>query len=468
MIVDLNCTVKAGAIATTVSLSYFCTRTGMVFLWLVMQQPSLATDNFDCSSISTSKMETMPLQKIAYLAPEIPSISATFVYNEILALQKKGLEIISISIHEVQVQSQNANLEDLTQNTYYLYSQSWRDIFSNNLKVFFRKPKKYLSAFFLLIMDLLSSLAPATERVKLIYHFLQASSVAQILTQTSCQHLHIHFANVPTQIGMYASVLSELPFTFTSHANDLFERGFFLKQKVARSKMAITISEYNREFLINKGALPEKTKVIHCGVDPDQYQYVDRKAMNYPPVIGTLARLVEKKGVDTLILALSQLWERKIDFMLEIGGDGPLKKYLEQLVDSHGLDSKITFLGTMDSEKVFSWMQKLDIFVLACKQDSQGDQDGIPVVLMEAMATGIPVVSTIISGIPELIDDGVSGFLSKPDSPDALAATLEKAIGSYQSIPKVTQTARKRVRKEFDITLNVDRLLEIFKYCQTN
>ena len=119
-------------------------------------------------------------------------------------------------------------------------------------------------------------------------------------------------------------------------------------------------------------------------------------------------------------------------------------------------------MGAIAHDDVFSWMRQADIFVLACKEDRNGDQDGIPVVLMEAMAVGIPVVSTEISGIPELIQDGVSGFLAKPNDPESLTEAIERVLNGSKPIAQITKAARQRIVDEFDQDKNIDRLLDIF------
>ncbi|NES87379.1 MAG: colanic acid biosynthesis glycosyltransferase WcaL [Moorea sp. SIO2B7] len=399
---------------------------------------------------------------VAYLAPEIPSLSATFVYNEILALQEKGLKVISISVHYPIALAQEVEVKELFKNTIFLYSQNFISLLGENLLLFARYPNCYLKALLVALNDALKVGLIGLAGPKLLYQFLQASKVARIIKQNSCQHLHIHFSHTPTQIGMYASLLSKIPFTFTSHANDLFQRGLILKEKVDRAKAAITISEYNRDFLIKQKANSKKIEIIRCGVDSSQYEFLEKEKLNHPPVIGSLARLVEKKGMDSLVMALSNLQQKNFDFSLEIAGDGPLIEFIKELVSENDLDSKVKFKGAIAHDKVFSWLSNLDIFVLASKKDSNGDQDGIPVVLMEAMAVGIPVISTDISGIPELIQDGVSGFLALPNDPESLSQAIEKLFNLTQPVSQITKVAKRRINEEFDKNINIDRLLKVF------
>jgi len=401
---------------------------------------------------------------IAYLAPEIPALSATFVYNEILALEKRGFEVVPISVHVPKTRAQEDDVALLAKKTRYLYREPGLTFLSANLKTFFTRPVRYLRTLLTVVSDALKMGVTGHIGRGLLYRFFVASRVADILKKNGCRHLHTHFAHVSTDIAMYASMLSGVPFSFTSHANDLFERGWLLREKVARAGAAITISEYNRRFFVRQGVDVSKIGIVRCGVESGEYQTADRKrSSNGVPVIGTLGRLVEKKGVDTLILALSRVSKQGFDFKLEIAGDGPLMDELRNLASEHDLNPKITFRGAMPHDEVFHWLKTLDIFVLACKKDKNGDQDGIPVVLMEAMATGIPVISTYISGIPELIEDGVSGMLARPGDPTSLSEKIESLLKDPSLPSSMAQSAIRRIREEFDTDVNIERLVRLFE-----
>jgi glycosyltransferase involved in cell wall biosynthesis len=404
------------------------------------------------------------MKVIAYLSQEIPSLSATFVYDEILALQKRGVKVIPISIKHP-----NLNKVELAQNVQALFAQtsfiyqrkSWQ-VFQDNLSIFFKDHKRYLATLKMTLRDIEEMGLFNLNALKLIYHFLQASPVAKILINNHCEHLHIHFAHVPTQVGMYSAAIANIPFSFTAHANDLFERGYLIEQKVDRAKFVVTISDYNYNFLKTKVKDIEKIKVIHCGIDLDTYQFLEKNTFNPKIIIKSLGRLVEKKGMDILILAAHELKKRDIDFVVEIGGSGPLNAELIKLIEQHGLSSHVFLTGAIPHQQVFQWLQQADLFVLACKQDGQGDQDGIPVVLMEAMAMGIPVISTTISGIPELIEDGISGLLASPNNSQALADKILQAISLDYDILKTTQAARSTIITAFNIEKNAEQLLTLF------
>jgi len=400
--------------------------------------------------------------KIAYLAPEIPALSATFVYNEILELEKRGFEIVSLSVHVPKSAATQDAVKRLGRRTRYLYRQPARVFVRANIKMLIKHPLQYVLTLLTMVSDVMQIGILNRIAVGLFYRFLVASYVAGILIKEECRHLHVHFAHIPTDLAMYASKISGVPFSFTSHANDLFERGWLLKEKVRRARFAATISRHNRQFLTNLGAQPKKIHIVHCGVDSNAFHSREIKPLDNPPGIGTLGRMVEKKGFDVLIHACETLKKRGEKFHLTIAGDGPLREDLENLVDVLGLAKKVSFPGPIPHHQVSDWLKSLDLFVLPCKTDGQGDMDGIPVVIMEAMLTGVPVISTRLSGIPELVVDGETGCLADPDDPEGLTESIAQLLTDRPLRIRLCRKATRKVQAEFDLSKNVDKLSKLF------
>jgi colanic acid/amylovoran biosynthesis glycosyltransferase len=398
--------------------------------------------------------------KIAFLAPEIPSLSATFVYNEILNLGKRGIEVFSVSLHIPKKFAKTSEIEKLAGRTQYLYEKGIRDLIKHNLIFILSNPRVYFENTFKMLKDSLKCGIFSRVGVGLIYRFLFAVVLANLIKKEKCSHLHCHFAHVSADIAMYASGLANIPFSFTAHANDIFERKWLLEEKVERSKFAITISNYNKDYLINLGGKSEKIHVVYCGVNPSDFQNPSSGNKNFIPKIGSLGRLVEKKGFDVLIDACKMLKNENINFELEIAGDGPLKSKYENQVVKYGLESNISFIGSMNHNEVPQWLQGLDAFVLACRKDSKNDMDGIPVVLMEAMMSQVPVVSTKISGIPELVKDGETGYLADPENPTSLAKALVKVLYRKKQNSRLCTNAVKQINKKFNLLLNTNSILD--------
>jgi glycosyltransferase involved in cell wall biosynthesis len=400
-------------------------------------------------------------KNIAYLAPDI---SYPFVHDEIIGLQKRDIKIIPISIHSYNSKNCDSKINYFVDNTLFIYNLFPFSTILNIIRLFISDSKRCFLTAKLLLDDVKTLKKFDLNTIKIIYHFCQAFSVAIILKKYQCQHLHIHFAHVSTQIGMYASSLASIPYSFTSHANDLFQRGLLLDNKIKRAKVAVTISDYNYNFLKKYTNNEEKLKIIRCGIDLNIYQFSIKEydIKKNKVILKTLGRLVEKKGMDVLILAVANLKQKNIDFHLEIGGDGPLRSTLEDLVFQTQLSSHISFTGSVHHDQVSSWLKEADLFILACKKTAVGDYDGIPVVLMEAMAIGIPVISTDISGIPELIQEGVTGYLAQSDNPQSLANVIENRIMNLSSMNEVIENARQKIENDFNINKNINDLLKIF------
>ncbi|MGH1363401.1 MAG: glycosyltransferase family 4 protein [Calditrichia bacterium] len=401
--------------------------------------------------------------RLAYIGPEIPALSATFIYREILALERRGIYVLSLSVHKPGQTASETEAWELARRTDYLYAVSLLRLLIINLFCLCTKPVSYLSTLSMVASDIGKTGIAKPSSYKLLYQFMVAVYASRQISQNNCSHVHAHFAHVPTQIAMYAASLSGVPFSFTSHANDLFQRGSLLAQKVERSTSAVTISEFNRRWLREQGIHSSKVSIVRCGVNTSEFvPKVQEETSTRRPKIGSLGRLVEKKGLDVLLRAACSLSCEGQNFELEIAGNGPLEAELLELVNELGLQNHVSFCGSIAHDNVADWMKGLDMFVLACKRDRNGDQDGIPVVLMEAMALGVPVISTRISGIPELIHDGFSGRLALPGDVPSLTEAIREALNFPRKTANMASVALNRIEEEFAEPVNVNRLLQIF------
>ncbi len=400
---------------------------------------------------------------IAYLAPEIPALSATFVYNEILEVEKHGITVVPISVHVPGAKALEGPAQELAERTCYLYRHSLHDFLRDALIMSFTKPQRFVKALLYAGRDALHVGPVSRTAAGILYRFFAASTVARILIRQNCTHIHAHFAHIPADIVMYASLMTGVPYSFTAHANDIFVRGWLLDEKVRRSKFAVAISGFNRDFLAAQGAPRDKIQVIHCGVDSGSFTRRETTSIRYPVKLGSLGRMVEKKGFNVLIDACRILKSSGVSFAVEIAGDGPLKQELLMQASLSGLSGEIKFIGSLGHDKVPGWLKELDLFVLPCKEDHDGDMDGIPVVLMEAMLSGVPVVSTRLTGIPELIEDRVTGYLADPGDPRSLASAIKEAIRDPQVPGNIIREAIDKVHDHFDLSKNASNLEDLFR-----
>jgi len=401
--------------------------------------------------------------RVAYLAPELPALSATFVYNEILQLEKLGTEVVPFSVHEPGSKVEEVRVSTLEARTVNLYAQSMLRVLKSHILFLATHPIRYLKTLWLLCKDMWRVGLFSRTAFGLGYRFLFSASLAVQLIEKECDHLHVHFAHIPTDIAMYASSLSSIPFSVTAHANDIFERGWLLKEKVDRSSFFATISEFNKKHLADIGANIDKVKIVRCGVDPVQFSQKNEGERSAEVKIGLIGRLVEKKGIDLLLNAVALLKKQEFSVKLCIAGSGPLHGKLMGLSRSLGLtDESVQFLGAIPHNEVAGFIESLDMFVLPCREDENGDIDGIPVVLMEAMLSGVPVVTSELSGIPELVVDKETGLLIQQGDVDGLVKAILLLTNDCQLRKALISQAILKVKNEFSLTANTENLNCLF------
>ncbi len=401
--------------------------------------------------------------KIAYLAPELPALSATFVYNEILQLEQLGDSVLPFSVRRPHSIVENSELDGLKKNVVFIYEQKKHRVVLNHIKLLCTRPVLYLKSASLLIKDVFSLGVVSRNAFGVLYRFFYAASVADKLIVKDCRHLHAHFAHVPSDIAMYAAKMAGISFSLTAHANDIFERGWLLKEKANRSAFFATISQFNKNYLTDLGVANEKIHIVRCGVNFEAFSQRRNRIPNQTLKIGVVGRLVEKKGIDTLIRVAAKLKQQGIRFELCIAGSGPLESALRLLARELELSSvEVQFLGAMPHDKVSDFIKSLDIFALPCQRDINGDMDGIPVALMEAMLAGVPVISTYISGIPELVVNKETGLLVQPNDVKGLTEAITTIIQDENLTKNLINNAHKKVKSEFSLLNNTQKLFSLF------
>ncbi|MDX9971890.1 MAG: glycosyltransferase [FCB group bacterium] len=403
---------------------------------------------------------------VAYLAPEFGAVTSTFIYREIEALESLGARVDTYSTRRPSESLVSAEAVPLIERTTYLYDLSKSQVLLDAGAMKFGSPLRYFQTATKLLHDVFAAKVPTpADRAKLVWHFLVACSLARRLVARKTQHLHAHFAHVPTSIAMYAAGLAGIPYSFTAHANDIFERPTALREKVARSGFGACISEYNRRHLSDIGCAPAKLDIVRCALDVENYDYRDPKPPGDPPMLYSVGRLVEKKGIGILIEALKHLRDRGVAFQCRIVGNGPLTDALAAQVRELGLQDRVNLAGGQPQERVKEWFREADVFVLPCVVAASGDRDGIPVVLMEAMALGVPVVTTAVSGIPELVEAERSGLVVPPGDALALADALERLLGDPELARRLAREARTTLETTFESRRNAGILWRKMHEC---
>ena len=405
------------------------------------------------------------MSRICYILSSFPVISETFIVNEIRELRKQGVDIALVSFSR-QEGFANKEARELVRDTIYLKDRNklfriFKLLFSHAY-FFVRNPFHYLRVFYLVRrMD--------EESLSL---FLRISYLAFVVKKLGVRGIHTHFASSTAECAMLVSMITGIPYSFTVHAYDIFIKPRLVREKVERARFVISISEFNRDFIRERffdgdNRAVDKIRVIHCGVDLDKvspYQASGfRRKGNRGFVIFSTGRLLEKKGHRYLIEACRILMEKGYsDFVCKILGDGPLREELHSLTLRLGLGENIRFLGALPQHRVFENLRECDLFVLPCVVARNGDMDGIPVSIMEAMALKKPVVSTSISGIPELVKDG-AGILVPPGDSSSLAQAILRIMKlDPEERALMGEKGYEIVQREFNLRENVERIKELF------
>jgi glycosyltransferase involved in cell wall biosynthesis len=339
---------------------------------------------------------------------------------------------------------------------------SW-SVLVANLYFLMRSPLKYLRAMLWVIGTTYRT--PLYMGLALLL-FPKAVYYARIMRLREIDHIHVHFAWVQQIMAVVASRLIRVSNSVTLHAFDLYTQNpAVVRGQLEAATRLITISDHNRDFIANlcPDIAHDDIALVRLSLDMDEFRPGERSSVNEVCQLLSVGRLVAKKGYEYLIAACALLSQRGLDFRCCIVGDGPRAETLKTLVVEHGLELKVTFAGALAAGDVRRLYQQSDIFALACVVVDSGDRDGMPTVLIEAMATGIPVVSTPVTGIPELVTDGESGFLVPERDSDALADALQTLIEDRDLRVRMGLRARERVSKDFDSQHTAPLLASVFR-----
>lgn len=386
--------------------------------------------------------------RVAYILNVFPKISETFVLNEIIELQRKGLQVAVFAFHkpeESACHSQVAQVEDLT---YFKEISLWSKLAANGYW-FFRNPLRYIKA--------VIKVNKSKSGIRSI--FIGKLAFLKEVEGHQPDLLHAHFGREAADFAMVGHILTGIPYTFTSHRYDIFDRppkNYFVKTSMARKH--ITISDYNREFLSTRfGLRPDDMAVIHCGIDFSGLPKPDSGTLDGDPIILTVARLSKEKGLEVLLEALLKLFTQGVEFESVIIGEGPMRSELEQLILRSGLQDRVSLIGEQTQDQVFSWIRRSSVIAMS------SFSEGIPVSLMEAMALKRPVVAPNITGIPELIDHGQSGFLFEPGNAEDLAKYIRILLEDAETAGHFVEKAYAKVYADFNLSTEVDKLLRVWE-----
>jgi len=397
---------------------------------------------------------------VGYIVSAWPRLSETFILNEVLAVERSGGSLRIFSIKDSDGEPVHARVAQVRAPVTCLsLRRHWKSALQANLRLLCRQPGRYCRA-------LLQALRYRRRGVLLC--FFQAGYLAHELSREPVAHLHAHFAHAPAPVAMFTHQLTGIPYTFTAHAKDIYIKTppELLRAEAQQAQAVITCTEYNRQYLSTQIG-PASDGKLHCiyhGLDASQFQFAGPRVSDAgPPVILSVARLVEKKGLNDLIVAAGILRRRGRRFQVEIIGNGPQHQALENQVTQLGLNDWVRLVGAQTHDMVCRAYQRASIFALPCMVAGDGDRDGIPNVLLEAMSGGVPVVSTPVSGIPELIESERDGLLVPPSNPARLAEALDRLLTSPQLRERLARAARAKIEAQFSIHRSSTQLMALFE-----
>jgi glycosyltransferase involved in cell wall biosynthesis len=397
---------------------------------------------------------------VAYIVSGFPHLPETFILREMNELKKRSAVVSLFPLRRKNEPVYHSQAKPWMEQAYFTPYIS-PAIIAANLYYLFRHPFKYLG---LWMFTLWFSLPSPRLFVFIPGILTKAAYFTRVMQQIDVDHVHAHFATHPAAAAFMINWLAEIPYSFTAHAHDIFVNTAMLCAKLKRAAFVVAISEFNKRLMrkLCPAVLENKIHVIHCGVDPQRFYPVPRPTARTPWQLLCVASLQEYKGQRYLIEACHILRQQGLDFECRLVGRGKDLPKLERQIAESGLSDCVHLLGPKSQDEVADLMTAADAFVLPSVVQSNRKMEGIPVALMEALASELPVVSTRISGIPELVEDGVSGLLVPPRDAQALADALLRLYHNRAEAAAMGRHGREKVLAEFVLPDNVTCLNKLF------
>lgn len=396
--------------------------------------------------------------RIAYLINQYPKVSHTFIRREILALESRGVEVIRLAVRgwDNPLSDPIDHIEQ--QRTHYLLKGGALGLMWAGFYTLCSRPLGFLRALGLSLR--LSRRADRPWPIHLVY-LLEACAALQLLKRQAVAHVHAHFGGNSTAVALLLRHLGGPPYSFTVHGPEEFDKPQFihLTEKIACSAFVVAITAYCKSQLMRWASHCDwsKIEVVHCGLEPEFHQGHDTPPVEQPRLV-CVGRLCEQKGQLLLLEAAHRLRQQGVRFELVLAGDGEMRPAIEQYITSHGLQDCVRITGWIGSAQVRDELLKARALVLP------SFAEGLPIVIMEAMALRRPVLTTWIAGIPELVTPGEHGYLFPPGDIDALVLALHQIIQADPStLHRMGQAAQARVLQRHSIHTEAGKLLTLFE-----
>lgn len=400
--------------------------------------------------------------KVAYIMSRFPKLTETFILYEMIAMQREGVQVETYPLLREKAEVVHPDAVPFVQAAHFQPFISL-PILQANFHYLLRNPGVYLRTLWTLLSANLGSFRFLTGAIGI---FPKSVFFAYQMKVDNVDHVHAHFASHPAAAGFIIHRLAGIPYSFTAHGSDLHRDRHMLREKVAEAEFVVAISNYNKELIISEcqGNYRDKVVVIHCGVDTQVFRDPSNEMLtengNRPFMILCIGTLHEVKGQAYLIEACAKLAEKDIDFVCHFVGGGPDRKSLSDLAGQLGISERVHFHGQQKRDRIAQLLQETDVLVAPSVPTSDGRREGIPVVLIEAMSSGVPVIASDLSGIPELVLNERSGLLTPPRDVVAIANALERYYLNPTLRKQLGDAGREMVTEEFDLYKNAARLIQ--------
>ena len=402
-------------------------------------------------------------RRVLYVVSLFPSWSETFIAREIRALIDGGVDVRIVSLRHPAggpVHADSAALAGRVHRPQRLPVAAW-----SLFRTLLRYPVEVMAGTATLVRELWRS---PVVMLKSLLAMSRGLEHVDSVRAFDPDFIHAHWSTYSSTAAWSVSKVLARPFGFTCHAHDIFVNRHMLPRKIADAALAVTISRHNIDWMA-RNVCPEardRFRVVHCGVDLRDIAF--RPDERDGTRIVTVGRLAPEKGIEVLIEALALLRDSGREVRSTIIGVGPLRAQLEALIRRRGLGALVSLSGAMPQNEVRAALAEASAFVLPCQVAADGNRDGIPVALMEAMAAGCPVVSCPVSGVPELIEDGVNGLLVPERNPAALARALARLLDDGGMRQRFAAAARQRIETAFDARKEAMKLHQLMTEAVTH
>ena len=394
--------------------------------------------------------------RVGYLMSWYPVVTETFILHEMLELRRLGVDLEIFPLFGAGQDVKHPGSEQLQQRVHYHRGLS-AELVLSQLHWLVRRPRAYLGTW---ARALAGNAGSPRSLAKALVTVPRAAVIARRMQARGVRHVHAHWATHPALAAFVVQELTGIGYSFTAHAHDLYLDRSMLGEKIGAARFVVTISRYNRALIerLFGPAAAAKTTVIPCGVDPRVFRERTPREPDGVFRIASVAGLRDYKGHRWLIEACALLKQRGVPVHCVLVGDGPERGAVEQQIVAARLSAEVELLGNRPQDQIRQLLDRSDVMVLPSVVTAEGMMDGIPVALMEAMVTGLPVVSTRVSGIPELVQDGKTGLLAPEKDASALADALQRLQRDPALSRRLAAQGRAHVLEQYNLIENVARL----------